>query len=111
MWVRLIPVADSASWLDLESCNMSPNDVIWMGPLIPFSLTAAVTLWATLNTFAPAGNEQFSKSHHTETLTSLLSSSRFKWNDDDDDDDEDEDDEDEEWNEFEEVENRAIRSL
>lgn len=36
---------------------------------------AAVIVWATLKAFTPAGKLQFSKSHHTETLTFLDSSS------------------------------------
>jgi len=48
MWAKLIPVEESASWLALESCKTSPKAVIWIGPLIPLPLTAAVIAWETL---------------------------------------------------------------
>lgn len=74
-WEILIPVDESASWLTLDICTTSPKAVIVTGPLIPLALMAAVIVWATLKTFTPAGTLQFSKSHHTETLTFLDSSS------------------------------------
>ena len=92
MCVRLIPVDDSASWLALESCKTSPKAVIVTGPFIPLVLTAAVIVCAILKTLTPAGKLQFSKSHHTETLTFRDSSSwrlaeKLEWDEYCDDED------------------------
>lgn len=73
--MRLIPVAERASWFDLGSCRTSPKAVIVIGPLIPLFLIAAVIDCATLKTLTPTGKLQLRKSHQTETLTDRDSSS------------------------------------
>lgn len=73
--MRLIPVAERASWFDLGSCKTSPKAVIAIGPLIPLFLIAPVMDCATLKTLAPAGKLHFWKSHQTETFTDRDSSS------------------------------------
>lgn len=70
MWVKWMPVWESACWLGFESCRTSPKALIRRGPLIPLALTAFVIAGATSRASTPAGTWQFSKSHHTETLTS-----------------------------------------
>lgn len=73
--MRLIPVAERASWFGPGSCKTSPKAVIVTGPLIPLFLIAAVMNCDTLKTLTPTGRLHFSKSHHTETLTDRDSSS------------------------------------
>lgn len=71
-----MPVATSASCAERESWMTSPKAVMESGPRTPAARSAAETRCAMRQTLTAWGTWQFSKSHHTDTFTALLSSSR-----------------------------------